>query len=296
VKYNPPPDDGEDTSEAVQQSTDRKGGGMSGKLKKKLMKDRRRRKKEAQELSTASPDLCQDSVTLDDAQSSSDDGDSDGEGEASNSVDVSADGNPSPAPASSQTEKKNSIRTLILQFSELGSVNDKASKKARDKQHKSTSCKHFFTSKDIKIIKRWLDLLPKMKLRIDDDEESGPRWDLINTAFQSGPFSGSKVFEINRLANAVIKWKSAHHKGCSYMDKVLEVSYGFATWLIVSHTGEGGWMSRNQRETMESFRNRLGRMTREEEEEAKELVILEDEGDRSSTSRSSDCEDLIDST
>jgi len=33
-------------------------------------------------------------------------------------------------------------------------------------------------------------------------------WDLTSRLFQSGPYSGSKMFEINRLVNSVSNWKT----------------------------------------------------------------------------------------
>ncbi|GMH46651.1 hypothetical protein TrRE_jg983, partial [Triparma retinervis] len=239
------------------------------------MKERRRRKKdaekllkEAEKLSCASPDTEQDSLFLGGLNV-----DDDNDDDCSDTDDNIGEDHTPEEPAPQRVDKKNSIRTLILQFSELGPLNDRASKKARDKLQKAGGCKHFFTNRDVKVIRRWLELLKRAKCRIEE-EGSEMRWELVSAAFQSGPFSGSKVFEINRLSNAVLKWKSASGKGCSYMEHVLTGSGEFAAWLVVTQGGEGTWMTRNQRETVESFRNRIARINREigEEEGGKEPV------------------------
>jgi len=175
VKYNPARliDLESEFKDGVKiQSTDRKGGGMSGKFKKKLMKERRRKKSgKGEEGKEEGGEEEGDELEVGELLGGGAEDEKIGEStQAPDKVDavaaVAQDESVNPPPElSSLAPPKNTILTLTLQLSELPSMNSQKAKKARDKQQKSPSCKHYFTNSDVKVMDRWISLLPKCKMR-----------------------------------------------------------------------------------------------------------------------------------
>ena len=166
----------------------------------------------------------------------------------------------SAAPPSAK-KKKHPLKSLALQLSELKSVNTQQAKKERAKHQAMKG--QFFSNKDVKIVKRWIELVAKCKQLLITILHPLPDplllWSVVQGCFNCGPFGGSKCFEIGRLVNSANSWERKESKVCGYVDDILEASNDFALWLT-THESFRGALSSNQRETLESFKKRLDRI------------------------------------